>query len=70
MDKIARIPLACDPGTAWHYSHSIDVIGRLIEVISGMPLDRFVAENVTGPLEVADTGSHVPDGEFWRAAAS
>ena len=68
VDKIARMPLARNPGTAWDYSHGIDVIGRLIEVISAIPLDRFVAENVTGPLKMTDTRYHVPDGAWHRIA--
>src|SRR6516165_8137319 len=59
VDKLARMPLAHHPGTAWDYSHGVDVTGRLIEVISGMSLDRFVAQNVTGPLDMGDTGYHV-----------
>src|SRR5262249_30839470 len=66
VDKIARMPLARNPGTAWDYSHGTDVIGRLIEVISGVPLDRFVAENVTEPLKMADTAYHVPDDDWHR----
>ena len=59
VDKLARMPLAQHPGTVWDYSHGVDVTGRLIEVISGMSLDRFVAQNATGPLHMADTGYHV-----------
>jgi CubicO group peptidase (beta-lactamase class C family) len=68
VDKLARMPLAHHPGTAWEYSMAVDVTGRLIEVISGVPLDRFVAENVTGPLKMADTGYHVPEREWRRIA--
>jgi CubicO group peptidase (beta-lactamase class C family) len=45
---------------------AVDVTGRLIEVISGVPLDRFVADNVTGPLRMADTGYHVPERDWHR----
>ena len=62
------MPLAHHPGTAWDYSHGVDVTGRLIEVISGMSLDRFVAENVTGPLGMANTGYRVPEGSWHRIA--
>jgi CubicO group peptidase (beta-lactamase class C family) len=68
VDKLARMPLAHHPGTAWEYSMAVDVTGRLIEVISGVPLDRFVAENVTGPLKMADTGYHVPERDWRRIA--
>jgi len=56
VDKLARMPLAHHPGTAWDYSHGVDVTGRLIGGDSGMSLDRFVAQNVTGPLDMVDTG--------------
>jgi CubicO group peptidase (beta-lactamase class C family) len=68
VDKLARMPLAHHPGTVWDYSHGVDVTGRLIEVISGMSLDRFVAQNVTGPLHMADTGYHMPEDSWNRIA--
>jgi CubicO group peptidase (beta-lactamase class C family) len=68
VDKLAHMTLAHHPGTAWDYSMAVDVTGRLIEVISGMSFDRFVAENVTGPLGMADTGYHVPEGSWHRIA--
>jgi CubicO group peptidase (beta-lactamase class C family) len=68
VDKLAHLPLAHHPGTAWDYSRTVGVIGRLIEVISGMSLDRFVAETVTGPLGMTDTGYHVPEGSWHRIA--
>jgi CubicO group peptidase (beta-lactamase class C family) len=68
IDKLARMPLAHHPGAAWEYSMAVDVTGRLIEVISGVPLDRFVAENVTGPLKMTDTGYHVPECDWRRMA--
>jgi CubicO group peptidase (beta-lactamase class C family) len=70
VDKLARMPLAYHPGTAWEYSMAVDVTGRLIEVISGLPLDRFVAEHVTGPLKMADTGYHAPERDWHRIARS
>jgi CubicO group peptidase (beta-lactamase class C family) len=68
IDKLAKLPLAHHPGTAWEYSMAVDITGRLIEVVSGMPLDRFVAENVTGPLAMADTGYFVPEQNWNRIA--
>src|SRR5919202_3956075 len=58
VSKLARIPLAYQPGTVWEYGMSTDVLGRLIEVVSGLELDRFVAERITGPLGLRDTGFH------------
>lgn len=60
MRRLATKPLAFDPGTAWNYSMSTDVCGRLVEVISGMALDEYFAEHITGPLGMADTAFHVP----------
>jgi len=68
VDKLARMPLAHHPGTVWDYSHGVDVTGRFIEVISGMSLDRFVAQNATGPLHMADTGYHVSEDSWNRIA--
>ncbi len=54
-DKLAKLALAYQPGTTWEYSMSTDLLGRVIEVASGMPLDRFVEERVTKPLKMGDT---------------
>ncbi len=52
----ARLPLRFEPGTAWGYGVSSDVLGRLLEVVTGSPLDEVFAELVTGPLAMDDTG--------------
>jgi CubicO group peptidase (beta-lactamase class C family) len=65
----ARLPLLFQPGTAWGYSVSTDVLGRLVEVVSGQPLDEFVAERVLGPLGMTDTRWWVDNGEAPRLAA-
>jgi CubicO group peptidase (beta-lactamase class C family) len=52
----ARLPLRFEPGTAWGYGVSTDVLGRLLEVLTGTTLDEVIAERVTGPLEMHDTG--------------
>lgn len=54
--KLAAIPLQCQPGTAFEYGMSTDVLGRIIEVVSGMELDRFVTDRVTRPLGMHATG--------------
>ncbi|MFV2090389.1 MAG: serine hydrolase domain-containing protein [Pseudomonadales bacterium] len=56
---LARIPLICQPGSAWNYSVSIDVLGRLVEVWSGVDLDEFFRTRIFEPLEMRDTGFHV-----------
>ncbi len=65
---IAKLPLRQEPGTTWEYSHASDILGRVIEVASGLPLDRFVAERILQPLKMNDTGWHVPQEKLSRFA--
>lgn len=61
-DSLARVPLLFSPGTRWGYSAGLDVAGRVIEVASGQTLDRFLEEQVFGPLGMRDTGFRIrPD---------
>jgi len=60
ITDIAKLPLAYQPGTQFSYSYSIDVLGRVMEVVSGLPLDQFFAAKVFGPLRMVDTGFVVP----------
>ena len=61
VEAWARMPLVFQPGTEWNYSHATDVLGRLIEVVSGQSLDVFLDENVLGPLGMTATGFAVDD---------
>lgn len=54
-DKLAKLVLLYQPGTTWEYSMSTDVLGRVVEVASGMPLDKFIEERITKPLKMGDT---------------
>lgn len=65
---IARLPLAHQPGEAWEYSVSTDVLGRIVEVVSGMELDQFVAARITGPLRMKDTGFYLNASQAARLA--
>jgi CubicO group peptidase (beta-lactamase class C family) len=56
VQKIAKLPLMFEPGTAWEYSMSTDVLGRVVEIVSGKSLAEFFADRITGPLGMADTG--------------
>lgn len=58
-DKLAKLALLYQPGTTWEYSMSTDVLGRVVEVVSGMPLDKFIEERITKPLKMGDTGFEV-----------
>ena len=56
VTKIARLPLMCEPGTTWEHSHSVDVLGRVIEVVSGEDLADFIDTRINRPLGLVDTG--------------
>jgi CubicO group peptidase (beta-lactamase class C family) len=60
MTRLAALPLLAQPGTLFNYGHSTDVVGRVIEVASGMPLDRFLATRIFEPLKMPDTFFEVP----------
>jgi CubicO group peptidase (beta-lactamase class C family) len=68
VSKIAKLPLAYHPGTTWEYSHSTDVLGRIVEVVSGVTLDQFVADRIAKPLGLPDTGFYVPAENLDRIA--
>ena len=60
-DRIARLPLAYQPGTTWDYSHSTDILGRVVEVVSGMSLYQFEKQRIFDPLGMNDTSYYVTD---------
>jgi len=66
VDKLARVPLRFDPGSAWQYSLATDVCGHLVQVISGQPFETFVHERILAPLGMTDTGFHVPADKLDR----
>lgn len=68
VDVYARLPLQFDPGTQWNYSVATNVLGRVIEVVSGQPLDEFLAARVFGPLGMTDAGFQVGDEQADRLA--
>ena len=57
---LAKLPLEFSPGTAWNYSVATDVLGAVVQRVSGMPLDRFFEERIFAPLGMNDTGFFVP----------
>jgi CubicO group peptidase (beta-lactamase class C family) len=65
---LAQAPLAYQPGTVWEYSHSTDVLGVLLERISGVPLDYFLAERILKPLKMHETGFWVEPQNQHRVA--
>ena len=68
-DAWAGLPLLFEPGTGWNYSVASDVLGRVVEVVSGQPLDRFLDERIFGPLGMADTGFWVDPAAAGQLAA-
>ncbi|MFL6820864.1 MAG: serine hydrolase domain-containing protein [Bradyrhizobium sp.] len=55
---VASLPLICQPGAEWNYSRSTDILGRIIEVISGKTLSAFLTEQILAPLQMAETAFH------------
>jgi len=68
VTRLAGLPLQYQPGTHWHYGVSVDVLGYLIEVISGQSLDVFLRERVFQPLDMKDTAFSVPPEKLNRFA--
>src|SRR5262249_5746688 len=62
VERLAKLPLAEQPGTRWDYGHSIDVLGRVIEVVSGQSLLAFERQRLLDPLGMRDTAFHLADG--------
>jgi CubicO group peptidase (beta-lactamase class C family) len=69
VTKLGTIPLEYQPGTRFNYSMSVDVLGRVVEVISGKPLDEFLSERVLKPLDMKDTSFYVSKEKLGRLAS-
>ncbi len=68
IDKLAAEPLVSQPGAVWNYSLSTDVLGRVVEVVSGQPFQVFMRERILKPLRMPDTDFTVPDAKWSRMA--
>lgn len=68
IDRLATLPLHGQPGEQFQYGFSTDVLGRLVEIVSGMPLDRFFEERIFRPLKMTDTGFFLPPEKLPRLA--
>ena len=66
--RLASAPLVHQPGTVWDYSYSIDVLARLVEVVSGKSIDEYFSERIFQPLHMVDTGYYVPEAKWNRLA--
>jgi CubicO group peptidase (beta-lactamase class C family) len=67
-NRIGHVPLAHHPGEKWTYGTSADVLGAVIEVVSGKPLNEYMTEVLFAPLQMADTDFYLPDGKRGRLA--
>ncbi|MDJ0847794.1 MAG: serine hydrolase domain-containing protein [Myxococcota bacterium] len=70
VESLAEVPLEFSPGTRWNYSVSTDVLGYLVEVLSGMPLDEYYRSQIFEPLGMVDTAFQVPPEKLHRFAAN
>jgi CubicO group peptidase (beta-lactamase class C family) len=68
VTKLSKLPLAHQPGTVWEYGMSVDVLGRIVEIVSGMPFDRFLEERITKPLGMPDTAFYLNEAQISRLA--
>jgi CubicO group peptidase (beta-lactamase class C family) len=66
---LAEHPLKFHPGTHWNYGLSTDIVGRLVEILSGLRFDEYLAREVFEPLDMVDTGFYVPEPHLPRLAA-
>ncbi len=69
MERLASLPFVAQPGEAYVYGYNTDILGCVVEKASGMPLDRFIATRITGPLGMKDTHFFLPAGGRDRLAA-
>jgi len=65
---VASLPLICQPGAEWNYSRSTDILGRIIEVVSGQTLGTFLTERILAPLAMAETGFFTGEENAGRLA--
>ena len=69
VKKLAKLPLHFEPGTKYHYSEGLDVLGYFIEVVSGMPFDEFLKSHIFDPLGMVDTYFYLPESKSDRLVA-
>lgn len=69
IDSLSKLPLEFSPGTAWNYSVATDVLGYLVQIVSGMRFEQFLRTRIFEPLGMVDTGFHVREGQAHRFAA-
>ena len=70
LNRLAKLPLNFHPGDAWEYGRATDIVGRLVEVMSGQTLDTFLRDRILEPLEMPDTHFYLPTAKLDRFAAN
>jgi len=60
-EVIAKLPLICQPGAEWNYSRSTDILGRVVEVVSGKTLGNYLTDHILAPLKMMDSGFHIEE---------
>jgi CubicO group peptidase (beta-lactamase class C family) len=65
---VASLPLICQPGAEWNYSRSTDILGRIIEIVSGKSLSAYLTERILAPLQMAETAFHTGEENAGRLA--
>jgi len=70
IQALAWLPLAHQPGSAWRYSFATDVLGYLVQVVSGKPFEDFLKQRIFAPLGMVDTDFYVPEHKIGRFAAN
>ena len=68
IGALAREPLLFEPGERWNYSYCHDVLGAVIEVVTGMSFGEYLKKSIFDPLGMEDSGFHVPEGKLGRLA--
>ena len=69
INRLSKLPLNYHPGEEWQYSQATNVVGHLVEIISGQSLDKFLKERIFEPLDMKDTHFYLEDTKDGRLAA-
>ncbi|MGB5438619.1 MAG: serine hydrolase domain-containing protein [Gammaproteobacteria bacterium] len=69
IERVARLPLISQPGEAYNYGISDDILGLVVQRASGMSFEKYIATNITGPLKMKDTAFYVPEEKMQRLAS-
>src|SRR5215203_1794653 len=69
MERLGTLPFVAQPGAAWVYGYNTDILGCIVEKVSGLPLDAYIRDNITAPLGMKDTQFFLPSAQKDRLAA-